>query len=303
MNPQRASGLGSAMVPVDQGASRRGVTWTSRYRGIALGVTALVVVGLSACVAQQSGTGEPTATARAAAAPASASAQEPTPAPLPSPLADATDVASVPGEFSALDPGRYYIRPVVPDGPTIYVLFTIPAPGWHAFIGGFKPGQDGRDQTVALHILNVTNLVQHGCTDHAMADPPVGDTVEDLANALAMLEPFEVAEPPSEVSRWGYDGMQLVLQVPDAPTTMAGGQLSFTGCVDGELKSWIGRPLSYAYYGYSPGLIERFWILDVDGQRLVIAADHHADAPPADMEQLQAVLDSIEIVVEAESDR
>lgn len=171
-----------------------------------------------------------------------------------------------------------------------------------AFIGGFKPGEDGRDQTVALHFLNVTNLVQHGCTDHAEADPPVGETTEDLASALATLEPFEVAEAPSEFSRWGYDGMHLVLQVPELPTTVAGGQLSFTGCVDRELKSWIGRPLSYAFYGYGPGLIEEFWILDVDGQRLMVAADYYADTPPADMEELRAALDSIEFVVEPPSD-
>jgi hypothetical protein len=221
---------------------------------------------------------------------------------MPSALAGAVEAISGPGSFPPLEPGRYYIRPVVPDGPTIYVLYTIPAEGWLAFIGGFKPGAGGRDQTVALHILNVTTVVQHGCTDHTGADPPVGDTPEDLASALATLEPFKVAEAPSEVSRWGYDGMRLVLHVPELPTTIGGGQLSFTGCVDRELKSWIGRPLSYAYYGYSPGLIEEFWILDVDGQRLVIAADHYADTPPADMEELQSVLDSIEIVVEAKSD-
>lgn len=217
-------------------------------------------------------------------------------------IADAIDVASVPCALPPLEPGKYYIRPVVPDGPTIDVLFTIPAEGWEAFVGGYKPGEGGREQTVALHILNVTNRVRHGCTDHAMADPPVGDTPEHLASALATLEPFEVAEAPSEVSRWGYDGVRLVLHVPELPTTIAGGQLSFTGCVERELRSWIGRPLSYAYYGYSPGPIEEFWILDVDGQRLVVATDHFADTPPADMDELQAVLDSIEFVVEPPSD-
>ena len=87
--------------------------------------------------------------------------------------------------------------------------------------------------------------------------------------------------------------------MPELPTTVAAGQLRFTGCFGNEVKSWIGRPLSYAYYGYSPGLIEEFWILDVHGQRLVIAPDHFPDTPPDDMEELQAVLDSIELVVDA----
>ena len=255
----------------------------STSRGIAVAVAALAAFSaLSAC-AERTGTVEPSTSSSTT---------------MMSAIADAIDVASVPGNFGPLEPGNYYIRPVVPEGPTISVHFTIPAEGWLAFIGGFKPGVDGRDQTVALHILNVTNLVRHGCSDHAIADP-IGDTTEDLASALATLEPFEVVEAPSEVSRWGYDGTRLVLQVPELPTSVAAGQLKFTDCVENEVKSWIGRPLSYVYYGYSPGLIEEFWILDVDGQRLVVATDHFPDTPPDDMDELQAVLDSIGFVVDA----
>lgn len=235
----------------------------STSRGIAVAVAALAVAALSAC-AERTGTVEPSMSSSTTI--------------MPSAIADAIDVMSVRGRFGPLKPGKYYVRPVVPDGSNISVHFTIPAEGWLAFIGGFKPGEDGRDQTVALHILNVTNLVRHGCSDHAIAGP-IGDTTEDLASALATLEPFEVVEAPSEVSRWGYDGTRLVLQVPELPTTVAAGQLKFTGCVENEVKSWIGRPLSYAYYGYSPGLIEEFWILDVDGQRLVVATDHFPDTP------------------------
>ncbi len=272
--------------------------WHAR---IALTLSALVVGGLSACEVQQAGTVNPATTGSEMAAPSSASAGESTSTRIPPAIAGATDLESVLGEFGPLEPGEYYIRPSVLEGPAIYVLFTIPGEGWVEFIPAFKPGEEGRDQTVALHILNVTNLVRDGCTDHAAASPPVGTTTEDLASLLASLEPFDVVEPPTEVSRWGYDGIRLVLQVPELPTTVAGGQLSFTGCIDRELKSWIGQPLSYAYYGYSPGLIEEFWILDVVGQRLVLAADRFADSSPADLEELQAVLNSIEIVVEAES--
>jgi hypothetical protein len=262
----------------------------------------VILIGLCACGAQHAGTLAPTGPSSGAAAASplvSELAIEPTPTPISPAIPDAVDVESVPGDFGPLEADtRYYARPVVPNGPTIYVLYTIPADGWVAWIGSFKPGEEGRDQTVALHVLNVTSLVRHGCTDHGMADPPVGSRVEDLATALTTLEPFQVVEQPAPVSRWGYNGMRLVLRTPDLPTTVAGGQLSWTGCQDRELKSWIGRPLSYAYYGYSPGLIEEFWILDIEGQRLVVATDHFPDTPPGDMEELDAVLDSIEIVVE-----
>ena len=66
-------------------------------------------------------------------------------------------------------------------------------------------------------------------------------------------------------------------------------------CQDGEVKSWIAPSLSYAFYGYSPGLIEEFWILDVEGTRLMISALRYADSSQADLDELQAVLDSIVI--------
>lgn len=109
------------------------IALVSRYGRTALALAALVVGGLSAWAVQPTGTVDPT-TASARVAPPSASAEEPTPSPMPSAIADATDVASVPGDFGPLEPGKYYIRPFVPDGPTIYVLFTIPVEGWLEFI-------------------------------------------------------------------------------------------------------------------------------------------------------------------------
>jgi hypothetical protein len=48
-------------------------------------------------------------------------------------------------------------------------------------------------------------------------------------------------------------------------------------CVDGKLKSWDGfidtAEEADASYGYTgPGFREEFWILDVEGTRLIIAA-------------------------------
>ncbi|HEX2030844.1 MAG TPA: hypothetical protein VHL78_05520 [Actinomycetota bacterium] len=138
----------------------------------------------------------------------------------------------------------------------------------------------------------MTNLVHHGCRDHRPADPPVGPTVDGLATALSDLAPFELTSPPSDVSIYGYRGKHLQLTVPDFPVE---GE-SFARCIDGNLKSWIG-PLTGAFYGYNgePGFTEEFWILDVEGTRLMIAAERSPSAPPENVAELEAILDSIRI--------
>ena len=243
--------------------------------------SSLVVIGLliSACAAAA-----PLTTKNPSETPPPSSA-----APSSTATAEASgprDIASI-GDFAPLDPGVYYIEPVAADGSTpLRVLYTIPAEGWSSMIGGFKPG-GSRDQTVQINIALVTNLVAEGCTDHSAQSPPVGPTVADLATALSELAPFELIEEPADVTMAGYSGKHLVWTVPDA--------LVESECQDGEVKSWISPSLSYAYYGYSPGLIEEFWILDVEGKRLMISTLRYADSSQADLDELQAVLDSIQI--------
>jgi len=72
----------------------------------------------------------------------------------------------------------------------------------------------------------------------------------------------------------------------------------FTGCEEGKLKSWVAfidtAEEGDAFYGYTgPGYREEFWILDVDGTRLVIAAERSAGSPRRDLAELSAVLDSV----------
>ena len=78
--------------------------------------------------------------------------------------------------------------------------------------------------------------------------------------------------------------------MPELPAEGSGDDLRFTGCVDGTLKSWL------AFYGYSgPGYGEEFWILDVEGTRLMIAAERSPGSPPEDLAELRAIVDSIQI--------
>jgi hypothetical protein len=98
---------------------------------------------------------------------------------------------------------------------------------------------------------------------------------------------------------FGYSGKHLGLTVPDLPVEGVGDRV-FTGCVGRQLKSWVApfdtQEPGDAFYGYTgPGYSEEFWILDVEGTRLMIAAEQSAGSPAEDVAQLRAILDSIRI--------
>jgi hypothetical protein len=124
--------------------------------------------------------------------------------------------------------------------------------------------------------------------------------VDDLATALADLAPFRVTSPPRAVTIDGYGGKHLELAVPNLPVEGDSGEdRHFTGCVDGKLMSWVGAidtEPGDAYYGYTgPGYTEEFWILDVDGTRLMIVAERSPGSPRKGLAEQRAIVESIQI--------
>jgi hypothetical protein len=207
----------------------------------------------------------------------------------------ARDIMRLP-QFAPLEPGTYVIDPDADPSTPIRVVYEIPAEGWSQWIGAAKFSEDGH---VGLSITTVTNLVRQGCRDHRWVEPPVGPSVDDLTAALTDLAPFRVTSPPQDVSIYGFRGTYLELTVPNLPAERQGDSVRFTGCVDGTLKSWVA-PIDTepgdAFYGYTgPGYTEEFWILDVEGTRLMIAAGRSPDSPPQDVEEMRAILGSIRI--------
>lgn len=184
------------------------------------------------------------------------------------------------------------------DTTPVRIVYTVPAAGWSAFLGPYKDvGEEGDLQRVNVAFADIRNLTVDACTDHDPLDPPVGPTVDDLAAALAELPPLEVVSPPSDVTAFGYSGKHLEITVPASLTwKVISGTPLFTECYQGVLRTWIDPALSYAYYGYTaPGDREEFWILDVEGTRVVIIALRSANASAEMLAEQQAILDSIVI--------
>jgi hypothetical protein len=198
--------------------------------------------------------------------------------------------------FVPLEPRTYYIDPDNDSSTPLRVTYKVLEEGWQQWIGAFKP-EEGEERFVGVSITTVTNLNVDACEDQRAAVPPIGPTVDDLASALTVLKPFQVTKPPTDVAIYGYSGVHLELTVPaDIPFEARPGGGYFTDCQRGDLRSWFAPGLSLDFYGYeAPGQIEEFWILEVDGTRLMIAATWYPESPPQDIAEMRAILDSIQI--------
>jgi hypothetical protein len=201
------------------------------------------------------------------------------------------------GSFAPLVPGTYFIDPDLDPETPLRVVYEVEADGWSQWLGAVKFLEGGH---VGVSITTVTNVVRDGCLDHSRPNPPIGPAAEDLAAALADLPPFELTAPPTDITAYGYPGKHLEFTVPDLPMEGSGDDRRFAECVGGQLKSWVdpdSEPhAGDAFYGYTgPGYTEEFWILDVEGTRLMIAAEWSPNSPREAISEMRAILESIRV--------
>ncbi len=97
----------------------------------------------------------------------------------------------------------------------------------------------------------------------------------------------------------GYTGRYVEWSVPaDMVVT---GDADFQGCdvepSDGHLNfvSWVGNGMGERYQQL-PGQVDRLWILDVSGQRLVVDATYGPDTTAVDRDELGRVVESLRFV-------
>ncbi len=199
----------------------------------------------------------------------------PTPSPTPTPTPLALSVGSVP---RSLEPGTYAIA----DPFLVPVNVSVPA-GWNGNIGGpyFVDLEPSSGQGVFFSIFD-TVYADPCHYDKGFLSPLPGPTVDDLATALANI-PGLHATTPTDVTVAGYQGKYVTLT---APASFAGCTLSPDGYLVWELPLG-GRD------ALGPNERDRVWILDVNGQRLVIDTRDSAGQTAQDAAEVQGVLDSL----------
>ena len=185
--------------------------------------------------------------------------------------------------ITEIEPGPYSIP-----WRGLHVRFTVPA-GWtsspsetaicHANTNGSC--LDTNSPSLAVH--NVTGVVTDVCIPSASDDQfvEVGPTADDLTAALERVSGLEKVGP-TMVMLGGHRATRIVLTFG----------VGFP-CVDSD-GHWIWANASGSRFGLLTGGTATIYLVDVDGDRLVIAS-HYRGASPEDISQLDDIVASIEI--------
>ncbi len=200
----------------------------------------------------------------------------PSPSPSPSPTATLQPLAGSP-----LEAGPVIARGLGSSSSTS-VTFTVPE-GWEGFDGSCVLPVTGTTAPDGMGIcfgeVNVGLYSDpcHGST--GPADVPVGPSVDELVDALTAQTAYEVSSP-IDVTLGGYAGKRIDLQLP---TDVA-------SCDLGEFYPWSG-----SIYAQGPDNRWHLWILDIEGDRLIVISTDFPGTTAEDRAEQQAIVDSIQI--------
>jgi hypothetical protein len=118
--------------------------------------------------------------------------------------------------------------------------------------------------------------------------PHAGTSVDDLTNALAAQKLTSVSEPVP-VSLDGHDGIYLELTAPS--------DISFEDCgLGGYFGYWEGMPDDAQHTVGTPGTVDHTWIIDVNGQRVVLVAIEQPGVTTAQVGELTEMVESVRFV-------
>lgn len=162
-----------------------------------------------------------------------------------------------------LEPGEYGMTANgLPDMPWAVVTVR----GGFANLGGWllKDPDDGPVRGVGYWTVSAVDRDPCGVP---MDFIDVGSSVEDLVAAFAAQKLTRTTEPVP-ITLDGYSGLLVELHVPS--------DIDFSDCGEGLYQVWVSDPRGGRSM-QEPGQVDRLWILDVDGNTVVL----HATAVPA----------------------
>jgi hypothetical protein len=163
----------------------------------------------------------------------------------------------------------------VPAGYTNFGFFAI----W--------PAVDADDDPFrALQYWTVHAVHQNPCRS-SEGPTEIGGSVDDLADALT-AQALTAATAPEPITLDGHDGLYLELTMPK--------DLAPDRCQQESFVLWEGRPGDAHHTADVPGLVERLWILDVDGDRVVLATLAGVGVTAAETDELTAMVESVRFV-------
>jgi hypothetical protein len=255
--------------------SRHGVL--SRVVAIAAVAALAAAIGLFASELNSRHGTSPTPTIQ----PASTPSPKPTPTPLLSP------------GVAALTAGTHAGDVLVSGVPPLYTV-VVPK-GWFEQDGQFII-TGATDPVLGFSVWEVDQVYRDPCHWQGQGFNP-GPSVEDLVAAL-VAQKTRNATAPIDVTLAGYAGKYLEWSVPADLKSSAFSQ--FDACDDdGEgnhnFNSWYADGVGYRYEEV-PGQVDQLWILDVNGQRLVVDATYDPNTSVSQRAALERIVDSLRFV-------
>ena len=217
----------------------------------------------------------------------------PSPAPTSTPTSTAAASAAVPefpGVSDDVAPGTYMWAA---GGATpADVTFTIPA-GWMSRYG--IPHKDrGGPGEIAIGDWIIANVYTDPCRwKGSLLSPAVGPTVDDLATAL-VAQKGRNATAPTDVTLGGYPAKRIEMSIP--------ADLDRATCDEGVIRTWVAPGEDAARstpdtenLGMHSGQLDVVYIVDINGDRLIIDTWHMPGTSAADLAELDAILASMRI--------
>ncbi len=195
--------------------------------------------------------------------------------------ADPDQIEGEPGHYAMTARGHEESAPLavvdVPAGFTNFGAFAMWPQEVAAEIG--EPYQ-------AIQYWTVYGVHPDPCR-HRGAAPELGGSVVDLAGALETQRVTTMSSVPQQVSLDGHDAVYVEVTIPST--------IDFGRCGEGYLQVWDGVENDSQHAWNAPGL-DRLWIVDVDGVRVVLLASTSPDATDAQADALEDIITSVRFV-------
>jgi hypothetical protein len=169
-----------------------------------------------------------------------------------------------------------------PDAP--WAVIDVP----HGFVNFGRFALLNEHHDVGFHGLGywtISGVDRHPC-DETLDLIDVGSTVAGLAAAFDEQRMTRTTEA-SPVTIGGHDGLYLELHVPD--------DLDFADCALEDYHVWVSDP-GGGRHMQEPGQVDRLWILDVEGEVVVLQATAVPGVSDADRDRLSDMVESAEFV-------
>lgn len=195
-------------------------------------------------------------------------------------------------EGVVVPPGRYAVPFEGTDGTVAWAEVSI-AKGFRMWNDSVLWAEDDLPSRALMFwtVTGVTRQPCHGSNPPNFVDP--GSTVEDLATSLHQQR-HRRGPAPTPTRFAGYDGLYLKLRLQKGldPDTCATGSYEAWQALDPETYTGEER------YQYGPGFVDRIWVLNADGHRLVVNATYDPRITRSDAATLNTMLESITIHID-----